>query len=418
MRVEIVGGGPAGLYLAILLEEGRSRDGGAGAGAERARRDLRLGRRLQRGDARVAARRRPRDPPRDHRHLRALEPARHPLPRAGAALHGPLVLGDRADAAARDPAAAGPWARGRARVRRRGGGAARGRSRRRRRRGELGRPPARRVRDEGRAGGLEVRLVRHRPRLRRVHVHLQGDRARALQRARVPLRRAAVDLHRRVSTRDVARGQTPGPVRRGHAGLLRAAVRAGSARPRALLQPLDLARLSEGHEPGLARRSGRPRRRCRSHGAFLDRVRHQAGDGGLDRAGELARPARLGRRGRARRLRARARARRRADAGGGERERRVLRADRELRGDGADPVRLQPADAERPDHAREPGDPRPAVHALAGRVVRGDAGRAAARVRAAGAARRTVREPVWARAERVRRRLGGGADLAGDAGHR
>ena len=51
--------------------------------AQRTRRDVRLGRRVLRGDARRAARRRPREPPADHRHVRALARDRHPLPRAG-----------------------------------------------------------------------------------------------------------------------------------------------------------------------------------------------------------------------------------------------------------------------------------------------------------------------------------------------
>ena len=76
---------------------------------------------------------------------------------------------------------------------------------------------------------------------------------------------------------------------------------------------------------------------------------------------------------RAHRLRARAPAGRRAHAGGGARERDVLRERRALRGVRADRVRVQPADAERADHAREPHRARPAVHAGARRLVRGPA---------------------------------------------
>ena len=52
--------------------------------------------------------------------------------------------------------------------------------------------------DVGRAQRLQVRLVRHRPRLRRLHVHLPGDRARALPGARLSVRRAHEHVHRRV----------------------------------------------------------------------------------------------------------------------------------------------------------------------------------------------------------------------------
>ena len=49
-----------------------------------------------------------------------------------------------------------------------------------------------------RAGRLQVRLVRDRPRLRRLHVHLPRDRAWALPGARLPVRRAHEHVHRRV----------------------------------------------------------------------------------------------------------------------------------------------------------------------------------------------------------------------------
>ena len=121
-------------------------------------------------------------------------------------------------------------ARRRPALRRRGRGAARRRPRRRRRRREQLRPAPRRVRHEGRAGGEQVRLVRHRPRVRRLHVRLPRDRARALQRARVPLRRAHEHVHRRVRRVDVARGRARRDERGREPRVLRAALRQRPAR--------------------------------------------------------------------------------------------------------------------------------------------------------------------------------------------
>ena len=102
---------------------------------------------------------------------------------------------------------------------------------------------------------------------------------------------------------------------------------------------------------------------------------------------------------RVRRLRAGARAVRAAHAGRGQRECRVLRADRELLVPRTDPVRFQPADPERADHACDARCARPAVHARAGRVVRRTRRLSAAGVLAVRAARRAVREPLRARRE-------------------
>ena len=118
-------------------------------------------------------------------------------------------------------------------------------------------------------------------------------------------------------------------------------------------------------------------------------------------AAALAQAA-LGPGGRVRRLRARARALRRAHAGRRERERRLLRADRELLAPRADPVRLQPDHAGRAHHARDARCARPAVHARARRLA-GRAGRfAASRVLAVRAARRALREPLRARRDHAR----------------
>ncbi len=176
------------------------------------------------------------------------------------------------------------------------------------------------------------------------------------------------------------------------------------------LEPLALARLPEGREQGLAPRpNGAPGRR-RAHRPLLDRLGHEARHGGRDRAQGRARAPRLGRRGRARRLRARASARRGADAAGRQRERRLLRPGGELPQPGADPVRLQPAHAKRPHQPREPHRPRPGLHAHARFLVHGNLrGRGpAADVRSTHAAEPAASEPRG-RAARKRRRPGPGS---------
>ena len=100
--------------------------------------------------------------------------------------------------------------------------------------------------------------------------------------------------------------------RAGEPRLLRAAVRERAARAGALLEPLALARLPEDHERDLARGEPRHPRRRGAHGALLDRVGDEARAGGLDLArGRVGAPA-LGSGRRVRRLRAGARAVRRS----------------------------------------------------------------------------------------------------------
>ena len=150
-------------------------------------------------------------------------------------------------------------------------------------------------------------------------------------------------------------------------------------------------------------RERRPARRRRAHRALLDRLGDEARDGGLDRARGRSGAAALGPERGIRRLRAGARAVRRAHAGRGQRERRVLRADRELLAPRADPVRVQPDHAERPDHARDAGVRDPQFTRALDAWLGGRAGLAAAGVLAVRAPRRAVREPL-----RARRKLGRG----------
>ena len=187
-------------------------------------------------------------------------------------------------------------------------------------------------------------------------VRLQGDGGRAHTRAT----RAACPVHRRVSPRETWLGAGHEDMSEEETWRTASSCSRAISAAAAVLEPLGLARLPEGDEQGLARRTRRAPR-CGPHRALLDRVGHQARDGGLDCARERAGAAGLGRRGGTARLRAGAWAGG-ADAGG-RRERRLLPASRELYASRADPVRVQPPDPQRQDHAREPGDPRPTVHA-------------------------------------------------------
>ena len=131
------------------------------------------------------------------------------------------------------------------------------------------------------------------------------------------------------------------------------AVRRRARRTRAVRQQLEVAELHHRPQPALAPRQPRARRRRRAHRALLDRVGHQAGDGGLPRARGL--PARApGRPDRARRLRGRAPPGGRVDAARGPGVPRVVREHRHVHAQRARAVLLQPADPVPADHLRQP----------------------------------------------------------------
>ena len=153
--------------------------------------------------------------------------------------------------------------------------------------------------------------------------------------------------------------------------LLRAAVRPPPGRPPPVLQPLAMARLRDRALRALAlRQRGAPRRR-RAHRALLDRLGHQAGDGGRDRARRGARPPRprRDRRG-ARRVRGGAPHRGREAAARRADQPRVVRELGALPRAAADPVHVQSDDPLEAHHLRQPAAAGSGADRAGERVVR------------------------------------------------
>ena len=312
MKVAVVGGGPAGLYFALLLKKARP-DADITV-LERNRRDDTFGWGVVFSDqtlgnfraadadsfARITASARP------------LGRHRRPRPRSGHHLERARLLRHRAQEAARDPAGALRGGRRHAALPDRGP---------RRSRIWLGTgwrtrmsssPPTASTAPGGRghAGQFapgprhplgEVHLARHQPAARRVHVLLRRERRTACSRrtatASTPStstfivecdeaswRRAGFDRLDLPQTVAACEALFAPLARRAPAQVERAAGGAAVDQLRARAQPRVVPR------------PPRPHRRRRAHRAFLDRLGHQAGDGGRHRAGAGAgRPEAAGR---------------------------------------------------------------------------------------------------------------------------
>ena len=325
-KVAVVGGGPGGLYAARLPS---SRDPACAVTvlrAGRARHDLRVRRRARGGHAAQAGGRRPRQPARHGRRRvprhdmtldvrgvgggvvrvrndRLIGVARTELlailqrhaEKAGVALE----FGARRTAADLDAdlvvAADGVEQRD---------------------------PGGRAVRRARRAGPGPLPVVRHRLRPRRRRLRAGHDRARRLRHPRLPVRERAQHVPRRDRRGHLAprrvrrhhRRHAVRRVRRGVAALPRDGVRRAAPRPPVDRQPHPVAAVP--HRPCDRWSDGahRAARRRRPHGALLHRLRHEARDGGRDRAGRGA-ARRAGPRDGVRGVRAPSPSRRRAAAG-------------------------------------------------------------------------------------------------------
>ena len=175
--------------------------------AQRARRHVRLRRRVLRRDAGRVRGRRPGVLRGDHAPVRALERDRRPLPRRGDHVRRARLLRARPQGAARTSSSGARPTLGVELHFRTEVSDARRRPRRgrRRRQQHAARPLRRALRAVARPAPGDVRVVRHRPRLRGLHVHHRRDAAGRRAGPRVSVQRHAQHVHRRD---DRARGST------------------------------------------------------------------------------------------------------------------------------------------------------------------------------------------------------------------
>ena len=164
------------------------------------------------------------------------------------------------------------------------------------------------------AGGaaVQVHVAGHRQGLRRVQVLRLRDAARHHADPRLPVRRARQHVHRRDEPGRVGAGRLRRVRRRRpragrvgrEVGRDRArAVRRHPRRPPGHDEQLQVGQLHDRAQRALAARQRRAARRRRAHRALLDRLGHEAGDGGRAGAGRVPAGARRRRRRAGRRTR-------------------------------------------------------------------------------------------------------------------
>ena len=210
MKIVCIGGGPSGLYFALLMKQQDPAHDITVVERNRPVRHLRLGRGVLRPDARQPAGRRPAERGADPRRLQPLGRHRGQHPRPQGHLGRPRLLRHRQEAPAQHPAAALRGTRREAGVRdRRAGRRAVPRRRPDHRQRRPQQPHPRQARGDlqarHRPARLPLRLARHAQALRRLHLRLRGNRVGLVPGPCLPLRRRDLDLHRRDAGARLAR---------------------------------------------------------------------------------------------------------------------------------------------------------------------------------------------------------------------